>query len=136
MDLRFRFDLTHKNDRNSLNFLDRRLIFWTFSYLYVFKKSYLKTSSLRPIFKFSLFSGLKRFELKFRQNFILWCLRKVKKFYGILPTKKMVIAKRNRCGFLFFFLLFLLWQGKTKSIPTPTNWSWVRSASLEWSLTI
>ena len=43
MDMRFRHDLTHENDRHSLNFWDRVLIFWTFSDLYVFKKSYLAT---------------------------------------------------------------------------------------------
>merc|ERR1711954_20454 len=37
LDLRFCHDLTHENGRNSLNFLDRGLIFWIFSYLYVLK---------------------------------------------------------------------------------------------------
>ena len=43
MDLKFRHDLPHENGRNSLNFLERGHIFWTFSYLYVFEKSYLAT---------------------------------------------------------------------------------------------
>ena len=38
--MRFCHTLTYENRRNSLNFLDRGLIFCTFSYLYVFKKSY------------------------------------------------------------------------------------------------
>ena len=54
MDLRFRHNLTHENGHNSLNFWDRGLIFWTFSYLYVFKKSYFATLAVRLIFKFSL----------------------------------------------------------------------------------
>ena len=40
MDLRFCHDLTQENGRNLLNFWDRGLIFRTFSYLYMFKKSY------------------------------------------------------------------------------------------------
>merc|ERR1711954_22930 len=43
LDLRFCHDLTHENGRDSLNFSERGLIFWIFSYLYVLKKSYLKT---------------------------------------------------------------------------------------------
>ena len=39
MDLRFRHDLSHENGRNSLNFLDRGGIFWTFSYLNMFKNT-------------------------------------------------------------------------------------------------
>merc|ERR1711942_52551 len=48
MDFRFCHDLTHKNGRNSL-------IYWTFSYLYLFKQSYLATYALRPIFIFFRF---------------------------------------------------------------------------------
>ena len=33
-------------------------------------------------------------------------------------------------------LLLLPSSGKTKSTPTPTNWSWVRILKSEWSLTI
>ena len=39
----FCLTLTHKNGRNSFNFRYRGLIFWIFSYLYVFKKSCLAT---------------------------------------------------------------------------------------------
>ena len=39
--MRFCHTLTYENRRNSLNFLDRGLIFWPFSYLYVFRISYL-----------------------------------------------------------------------------------------------
>ena len=50
MKLRLHLDLTHKNVRNSLNFLDTRLTFWIYSNFYACENSVMNIILFSLIF--------------------------------------------------------------------------------------